>query len=168
MKVRATTDGQALLITHFNEVHNHDTSEFKLNPKKRRVGPQTEKEIANMISVNANRKMVQSHFSEKTGKVLLKSDIHNIATRAKQQDSQPDRNAVEDLAGWIKQSYPTMTSHVVRNENVVTGIYLQDPQMKSAFNRFPEVLLVDATHKTNDRGMVFTHSWVSVEMGRAR
>ena len=41
MKVRATTDGQALLTTHFNKVHNHDTSEeeFKLNHKQRRVGP---------------------------------------------------------------------------------------------------------------------------------
>ena len=156
IKVRATTDGQALLITHFNEVHNHDTSEeeFKLNPKQRRVGPETEKEIVNMISVNANRKMVQSHFSEKTGKVLLMSDIHNIATRAKQNDSQPERNAVEDLAGWLKQSYPTMTSHFIRDDNIVSGIYLQDPQMKSAFSRFPEVLLVGATHKANDRGMV--------------
>ena len=25
--------------------------------------------------------------------------------------------------------------------------------MRSAFHRFPEVLLIDATHKTNDQGM---------------
>ena len=47
-----------------------------------------------------------------------------------------------------------MTSHFIRDENIVTGIYIQDPQMKSGFSRFPEVLLVDATHKTNDRVMV--------------
>ena len=114
------------------------------------MGPETENEIANIITVNANWKIVQSHFSEKTGKVLHMSDIHNIETRTKQHDSQPEHNAMEDLADWIKQSYAAMTSHCIKDENIVTGIYIQDPQMKSAFNYFPEVHLVDATHKTND------------------
>ena len=53
-----------------------------MNPKQRRVSAETEAEIAKMINLNANRKMIQSHFSEKTGKVLLMSDHHNIAVRA--------------------------------------------------------------------------------------
>ena len=57
----------------------------------------TEKEIGQMIILNANRKMVQSHFSEKTGKAILMKDIHNIASRAKHRESGPSTpNPVQD------------------------------------------------------------------------
>ena len=42
----------------------------------------------------------------------------------------------------------------MKDDNIVAGIFLQDPDMKAAFNRFPEVLLVDVNHKTNDKGMM--------------
>ena len=35
MKVRATTDGESLLITHFNEVNNHNTSEAEFKGKEK-------------------------------------------------------------------------------------------------------------------------------------
>ena len=35
--------------------------------------------------------------------------------------------------------------------DVVVGMFLQDPQMMTAFDRFPEVLLIDATHKPNQK-----------------
>ena len=38
-----------------------------------------------MVSLNANRKKIQQLYAEKTGKAILMKDIHNIATRAKQQ-----------------------------------------------------------------------------------
>ena len=161
MKFRATTDGQGLLMTQFVNQHNHDTSEeeFRLNIKQRKVDSDTEKEIAKMIGLNANRKMVQSHFPEKTGKAILMSDIHNIAKRAKTDapdEAQMSFNEVQGLAEWLKSTYPSMVAHFVKNDSdtTISGIFLQDPQMKSSFSRFPEVLLVDATHKTNDRGMV--------------
>ena len=48
MKFRATADGQALVLVHFEQSHNHERSqeEFKMNPKQRRVTAETETEIA--------------------------------------------------------------------------------------------------------------------------
>ena len=39
MKFRASTDGQSLILTHFEETHNLERTEeeFKMNPKQRRV-----------------------------------------------------------------------------------------------------------------------------------
>ena len=48
---------------------------IRLNFKQRRLEPET----ANKISVKDNFKMVQSHFSKKTGKVLCMSDIQKGA-----------------------------------------------------------------------------------------
>jgi zinc finger SWIM domain-containing protein 3 len=34
--------------------------------------------------------------------------------------------------------------------NLLTGIFFQDPQMQAFFEKFPEVLFIDATYKLND------------------
>ena len=33
------------------------------------------------------------------------------------------------------------------------GVYIQDAEMKSTFDRFPEVILADSTYKTNNLNM---------------
>ena len=44
-----------------NSDHNHEVSEaeFKFAPKERIVGKEVDKEIAEMVSLNANRKKIQ-------------------------------------------------------------------------------------------------------------
>ena len=36
-------------------------------------------------------------------------------------------------------------------------LLMQDPQVKSSFHRFPEVWMVDATHKTSPNEMPCVH-----------
>ena len=163
LKFKATSDGQGLAVVHLNNDHNHEVSqiEFQFAPKQRIVDKTAQKDIADMVALNANRKKIQQMYSEKTGKAILMKDIHNIATRAKQQKkvdsgtttcSSPDR--VKNLSEWIKSQFPALhTTFVQDEEGVVLGIFMQDNEMCSAFDRFPEVLLIDATHKTNDQGM---------------
>ena len=90
------------LLTHFEESHNHERTQevFKMNPKQRRVDAETEKEIAKMINLNANHKMIQSHFSEKNGKILLMGNIHSIAARAKQ-SSKSQSNIAGEISRHI-------------------------------------------------------------------
>ena len=47
----------------------------------------------------------------------------------------------------------SMKMEIVLEDNTVVGIFFQDPQMMSAFDRFPEVVLMDATYKTNNQDM---------------
>ena len=42
---------------------------------------------------------------------------------------------------------------VVTQDNVVHGIFFQDEEMRCMYDRFPEILFVDATYKLNDLRM---------------
>ena len=42
---------------------------------------------------------------------------------------------------------------IVTEENVVNGIFFQDEEMRRTYDRFPDMLFVDATYKLNDLRM---------------
>ena len=42
---------------------------------------------------------------------------------------------------------------IVTKENVINGIFFQDEEMRCMYDRFPEILFVDATYKLNDLRM---------------
>jgi zinc finger SWIM domain-containing protein 3 len=45
----------------------------------------------------------------------------------------------------------SQTLEILKDEtNLLTGIFFQDPQMQAFFEKFPEVLFIDATYKLND------------------
>ena len=121
LKIRATKDGQALEITKFIQKHNHEITELeKFHPSVRKVDKETEKEIASHLQLNASRKLVQQMYKERTGKNILLKDVHNIATRAKE-NSQKDVNRtaseVESLYQWFQDKYPSMDCEFVVGDN---------------------------------------------------
>ena len=59
----------------------------------------------------------------------------------------------EDLENWIKGQFPSLDAQFVVVKDILAGIFIQDAEMRSMFSRFPEVLLSDATYKTNDLNM---------------
>ena len=122
------------------------------------MGSPTAKEIGDLCQLKADRKLLQHHYSEKTGKPLLMRDIHNIASKAKQMNATlPSENgAVSDLSSWMKEEYPYLkTEFVLSESNVMTGLFFQDKEMMSTFSMYPQLLLCDATHKTKVNGMPF-------------
>ena len=74
-------------------------------------------------------------------------DIHNIVSKAKKITEQQTTGnyAASDLSAWIKEEFPILrTEFVINQSNVMTGLFFQD-----------NLLLCDATHKTNVNGMPF-------------
>ena len=54
------------------------------------------------------------------------------------------------MVNVLKEDYPTLSfDFVIDENNVVNAIYFQDEIMKRDFQKHPEVLLADATHKLN-------------------
>ena len=104
-----------------------------------------------MLSVKVKKKMVQHHLAEATGKVVLLKDIHNINTgiRPKLDSASEMRN----LSSWLDSCTDLFVQYVTDTANEVQGIFIQDETMKKMFEQYPEVILVDATHKTNDLRM---------------
>ena len=159
--MRVTPDGQKMMVTSVKDVHNHDVSaeEFQLNARVRKLDQSTQEDVKRMLQVNANRKLVQQFFSEKTGKSLLMHDIHNFAaSMASSKTPGPEGGKCEpsSLADWFKENHPSLdTEFVLDDQQMVQGIFLQDSIMRSTFSKFPEVILADATHKTNEHDMPF-------------
>ena len=162
VKFRASADGQHLMVTAFVDSHNHEVSaqEYNMNPSVRRLDSETKEEIKGIIKMNGNCKLIQQYYAEKTGKSVFMRDIHNLATQTARQScsdvtaSDVPASEVQALADWLKSEHPTVDHHFLLDENeVVQGLYIQDAMMKDKFQKFPEVILVDSTHKTNLNAM---------------
>ncbi|CAL1530229.1 unnamed protein product [Lymnaea stagnalis] len=83
LKVRATVDGQRLFIREMSSLHNHEISEaeFRLHPKQRKLDINSQEEIANLLCMEPDKKLLRDKLMQITGKVILMKDIHNIKTR---------------------------------------------------------------------------------------
>ena len=49
----------------------------------------------------------------------------------------------------MKEQYPGIDCDFSVKDDVLAGIHIQDPEMKSIFHRFRAALLSDSTYKTN-------------------
>ena len=154
LKFRATKDGQHLMLVDMKNEHNHQVNqeEFQLYPSQCRLDSENREEVKDLCKMQANRKLIRQTLAEKTGKRIVMKDIHNIAVKSRIHGSSTKETA-DDLARWIADSYPSLSTEFVVSNNEMTGLFLQDAQMQSSFEKFPEVLLVDATHKTSDTEM---------------
>ena len=93
---------------------------------------------------------------------ILMKDIHNIAIRAKEQRREEwhcksvtnnDPARVKTLPDESrKDSQPSVLPLCKLMEGVLMRSFMQYSKMLSAIQRFPEILLIDATHKNNARG----------------
>ena len=139
-------------MSKFHPQHNHETTEmeYKFHPKVRQVDSDTRKEIEQHMQLNANRRMIQQTYKEKTGKQITMKDLHNIGTKMRI-TTESSTSDVQGIGDWLKSQHPGVDCEFVADENnVLTGIFIQDAEMKSTFDRFPEVILADSTYKTNN------------------
>ena len=124
MKFAATKNGQALECVKIISEHNHESSqeEFKFDHTQRELDSMSKSEIADILKLNPNRKLVKKHFEEKTGKTILLKDIHNIGTKTLSMDSKKNKDASE-LDKWLKNPYPSLETSYLVEENVMTGFF---------------------------------------------
>ena len=90
-------------------------------------------------------------------------DLHNIGTRMKINTDRKATSEVQGIGEWIKELHPGVDCEFVINDSqVLTGIFLQDAEMKSTFDRYPELLLADTTYKTNNLNLAL-YAMLSVD-----
>ena len=140
IKLRATKDGQQLMVTKVDQDHSHPISEltFKFHPMQRRLDSDVAEEVK-MCQLQAKKKLIQGFIQQKTGKKVTLKDIHNVVSRSKTAES---TTALKDIAKWLQDNYPSLDAEFVLDENqVLDELFLQDSQMKDTFQIFSEVLL---------------------------
>ena len=114
---------------------------FYTLPHNRRLTPGELKDVQNLLSLKANKKMVKDKIEKTSGKKVTLKDLSNISTKQK---STSTRN---DLKETVFIHVGACVDVIVDNDNVLQGIFFQDNEMKHSFTCNPELLCIDATYK---------------------
>ena len=108
------------------------------------------------LSVNTNRKLLQQHITEKGGKRETMKDIHNVGTSKKKENALIAQSNLQVIADYLKTQQNIVTEYATdEKDNILSGIFIQDIEMQQVFEKYPEVILVDGTHKTNNLDFPF-------------
>ncbi|CAH1967293.1 unnamed protein product [Acanthoscelides obtectus] len=139
---RLSPDGQKLVLTKVDNVHNHDLDKtmFSLLPKQRRLNTDEKKEVLRLKKLKCSKTLLKDYMQNKTGKKLSLSDISNVRSTSTKDDL---AEVLEYLEGQ-----PESHVHAVTDaENVLQGIFFQNQQMADYFCTYPELLVIDSTFK---------------------
>ncbi|KAE8979163.1 hypothetical protein PR002_g24496 [Phytophthora rubi] len=102
----------------------------------------------------AKKKSIMRYIQEKSGCVPNNQDVHNLVRKLKKQSDTAPTSA-KRLRQWMIEfsAEPGNIGRIfvdkVQKKTVATCITSQTEHMRELFDRFPEVLMIDATHGTN-------------------
>ena len=120
MKLVLSEDGQSLKVTEVTEEHNHEISKvsglklcqhtsvhslccvvlqdiYEHLPCQRRLDESEQKQAQGMLKMKVNKKLLQQHLTEVTGKIVTLKDITNIQTGVVQSEGNDIKALVNRL-----------------------------------------------------------------------
>lgn len=115
-----------------------------MHPAERKLPLEMEKEICNLVNLQANKKLIQAQVFEKTEKMITSKDINNIVAKFKK-----PKQDLDTLIADIKDTHGCDASLLV-SENILQGIFFQDEEMRQSYRNFPEIIFFDGTYKLLD------------------
>ena len=71
-------------------------------------------------------------------------DLSNLRQKTNQGIS---KNDISDIAAYLNQNKGSKVDVMIDSEKNFEGIFYQNQYMKKIYERYPEILLVDATYK---------------------
>lgn len=142
---------RVLVVDDLHAAHNHDRSEniFGGLPNQRRLDEDEKQFAMNMISMKPNMRLLQKEICAKTGKITVLKDLQNIKQQQRKIFAGGDLEAIYEEV----KARNDINAEVFVDNNELQGIYLQDERMRKYFELYPEMALMDATYKLNDRRM---------------
>ena len=86
--------------------HDHEIlrSLYDHLPSERKLKDKEKENVSEMLQVNANKKRIQQHISQSTGKVVLLKDIHNIKTEKNHKKTTPD-DELGKIKNWLIKNW---------------------------------------------------------------
>ncbi|OWZ18073.1 ABC transporter [Phytophthora megakarya] len=101
-----------------------------------------------MQSSGSKPKKIMQFLQEKTGKNVTLRDVHNMVARMREE--RRGNTTVEERLESLLRGFANRSSVFVDDDELAQTITLQTRQMRRWFKAFPEVMMVDATHNTNE------------------
>lgn len=144
--------------THEN--HQINVQTFRHYPENIRLSTEEKKEVKLMLATAGNKTKIKAQLLARRIEqannmpISLKS-IHNMGTavRLEKENLHIGENELQKLLDSMLK-VPNAAVRVLRNEdNDLLCIFFQDERMRTLFDKYPDVLLYDATYKMNNRNM---------------
>lgn len=146
-----------LVVVSLNDQHNHACTAkiFESMPKQRRLKGDEAKFVEDALKVKANARLLQLEVKKNFEVSLSLKDIHNVKSKLKASElNSHNRSPLESIYDELQKGDGMIAEIITSAENnELQGIYVQDARMRKYFQLYPELLIVDATYKVNDRRM---------------
>lgn len=135
--------------------HNHPRSDvlFKVLPKQRQFNESAQEFLKESTAVKGKVPLVREALMQKTKQFFTLKDLHNQTAKMKSKEKGLGLSELELLYSELKNLSGATVEIFTDDKNQLEGIYFQDNCMKQNFNLYPELILVDATYRLNDRRM---------------
>ncbi|XP_077537073.1 uncharacterized protein LOC144149387 [Haemaphysalis longicornis] len=145
--IAAKRASQQLEITSAVLEHNHATTKemFDSYPECRRFDDEEKEFVEPLLEMKVRPSMILQRLNEKTGKAHITKDLHNL----KQQKNRDDAAQLMAAIAECRRKDNAKIIPVTDESQELQILYIQTPHMRKAFDAFPEVLLLDATYRTN-------------------
>lgn len=134
-----------------HENHQTDRNTFLSYPENVRLTENEVELVKPMIACGASKQKVKAFLSiNREAPVPLKV-LHNLDSKMKQEKQSPNRR--DDLKRLIEMmtQVPNARVRIITNENnELIGVFFQDERMAHFFDKYPEIIFFDATHKLNN------------------
>ncbi|XP_014672198.1 PREDICTED: uncharacterized protein LOC106812749 [Priapulus caudatus] len=99
------------------------------------------------MRVKANKTLLRIELEENTGKVITLRDLSNMKARSQ---CGAGGNELASIVRHLTDIRGSVVEVVKDEDNILTGLFYQDRQMRQAYQSYPEMLMCDATYKLNN------------------
>lgn len=150
--IAARRASQELEVTCVVLEHNHETTCDMLAsyPECRKLNDHEAKVLQPLLELNMRPSLIVQKLKRDTGKVIIAKDIQNMKTSMKRGDDVENlMQVIRDLREKEKATVITITDE----NKELQVLYVQTRQMHRMFEGYPEVLILDATYRTNKHRM---------------
>ena len=101
-------------------------------------------EVKEAITLKGNSKLLQQKIEASSGKKFTLKDIANLRQYSKVSFSGSE---IKNIAEFFHQRQGSVVEILVDQDKNFKGIFFEDLQMQKVYEKFLEILLVDATYK---------------------
>jgi len=131
-----------------NAVHNYEASFGPVaHPIHRRLPTEVKEQVRGLTASGTAARIVVSTMRMESQQTIIAKDVYNIRAKIRKENL-AGKTPIESLIAILKESDYVFN---YRTDNIgrITHLFFAHPKSIELFNRYPHVLLLDCTYKTN-------------------
>lgn len=156
VRLKADRKKQELVITEVFLDHNHEVSEsiYQHYSENRRLSKEDAQMLLPLTELHIPPSRLVTLVHSQTSKPVTTQDVHNSVRRLIGSNGKGDVDLLVEVEKLVEQG--KMLEPVIRisdGDQMLKIFFFQTSCMRESFCHFPEVLLIDATYRTNNLKM---------------